>query len=266
MSEPMRRLEEEGEDVLPLQEDDGDDGSQEPPKKKRRKLFDIILLVLAILLLCGALVSAFVALRQNNEIQSETHGLVDMHSNPVIPDDSQMFDPSFSAAADEVAQITPTPDPNAAKGTVSKGGLRFTIPSLGMDVPLGAINSVDGTLNPANYTSAFWVRNMGVSYNDPSTGTVYIVMHSVRTPGFAPGNFLFSVQGQDTTLHSGDLINVGGHTYAFSDWRAVDKPDLQNQLDIWNNTPGRLVIITCLQNREHSFSETNLVITATLVS
>ncbi|MCL1841204.1 MAG: class F sortase [Propionibacteriaceae bacterium] len=264
MSDAMRRLDEgDGDDIIPMQDDESpDDGGQEPPKKKRRKVLDVLLLVLAIVLLCGALVSGYIALRDNHQLQAQTHGVTDMSGNPVIPDDSGMFDPSFSAAASEVQQITPSPTAPGAPVT----GLRFQVPSLGMNVPLGAINAVDGELNPANYTSAFWVRNMGVSYNDPSSGTVYIVMHSVRTPGFAPGNYLFSVAGQDTTLKKGDTIEVAGHTYTFTDWRAVSKPDLKNQLDIWNKTPGRLVIITCLQNREHTFSETNLVITATLTS
>ena len=257
-----RMMDDGGDELVPLQDDDSTTSDQQPPKKKRRKS-DLILLLVALLFLIGALVSAGIALRQNQDVKNETHGLVDISGNPIIPDDPDMFDPSVSAAADQVDQITPSPDSSGAGGG---GGLRFQVPSLNMNVPLGAINAVNDSLNPANYTNAFWVRNLGVSYDDPSSGTVYVVMHSARTPGYGPGNYFFNEDKQIIYLNPGDQIVVAGHTYAFQKWTSVNKPDLPGDTDLWTPTPGRLVIITCLQNPQHTESEVNLVIYAQLVS
>ena len=246
-----------GDDVLARVNDDSAGFDEQPPKKRRRVL-DILMLVASLLLLTGAVGCASIIVAPNNQTPSSSGVFTDLNGSPIVPDDSQVFDPSFSAAASQVNQITPTSD--------GGGGLRFQVPSLGMNVPLGAINAVDNSLNPANYTNAFWVRNLGVSYNDPSTGTVYVVMHSARTPGYGPGNYFFNEDTQAIKVNPGDQIEVAEHTYAFQSWSAVNKPDLPGTSSIWENTPNRLIIITCLQNPQHTESEVNLVLVATLVS
>ncbi|MCL2317259.1 MAG: class F sortase [Actinomycetia bacterium] len=246
-------------DLLPLTPVDDDPPPPPParPVKRKRRIVDTLLLLLAVLLLLGGATAGYVAYRQHADVMTESRGTVDLEGNPVIPDDPEVFESSYQSAASAVPEITPTP---------GKPGLRFKVPSQGMNVSLGAVNEVNGSINPPGYTSAYWVRNRGVGLDKAASGTVYIAMHSVRANyGKAPGNFLIDVPNQTTSLHRGDEILVGDLTYVMTESRNIDKPELAAQADIWDDTPGELIIITCLQNREHTPSTMNLVIFATLV-
>lgn len=142
---------------------------------------------------------------------------------------------------------------------------RLVVESVGLDVPLGAVDAVDGRILPPDFTSAFWVRNLGVSLADGDGGTVFVVMHSLRGGAVGPGNYLIDVEQQTSRVEPGARVLVGDVAYTVTGSELVDKTRISQNPDVWADTPGRLLLITCLQRPDGSASRENLVITATRI-
>jgi hypothetical protein len=134
---------------------------------------------------------------------------------------------------------------------------------VGLDVPLGSLDVVDHVIEPAGFTSAYWVRNLGVAPTDPASGTVFVVMHSLRGGGSAPGNALIDVGNGRARVQSGADLRVDGVDYRVVRTETVGKDDISHDSTIWANTPGRLVVITCLQRPDGRPSTENMVVEAT---
>jgi hypothetical protein len=130
-------------------------------------------------------------------------------------------------------------------------------------VPLGALNGVDGEITPPGFTSAYWVRNLGVPVSGGATGTVFIVMHSLRGGGEAPGNCLANVQTQTSRVKHGAIVEVAGVDYTVTGSELITKTTIFRDSTVWATTPNRLLLITCLEHANGSPSSDNLVITAT---
>ena len=143
-------------------------------------------------------------------------------------------------------------------------GQRLTVPSVGLNVRLGELSEADNTITPPGFDSAYLVRNLGASLEHPEQGTVYVAAHSVRGGGIGPGNYLIDVEHGTARVKPGATVQVGDHTYVVTDSKTVEKDRLPNDQAIWTNTPGRLVLITCLQLPSGAPSTDNLIITATL--
>jgi hypothetical protein len=151
----------------------------------------------------------------------------------------------------------------AQQGATDSGHGRFEIPSVGLNVPLGALNEVDGVITPPGFTSVYWVRDRGVAPNDAGHGTVFVVTHSLRDGGRAPGNYLIDVQHAKAAIPDGTTVIVDGVHYTVDGSGPIDKPQLAGDASVWANSPNRLVIITCLQVPANTESVQNMVITAT---
>jgi len=172
---------------------------------------------------------------------------VDLQGNSVIADpDSQLTDAQKNAQRVEAT------------------GGRFVVPSVGLDVPLLAMNAVDGIVAPAGYTDAYLVRNLGVAPADAATGTVYAAMHSLRNGGVGPGNYLIDVAKGQAKVADGAEIDIDGVAYRVTGSKAVPKTALPTDASIWRAEPGTLVVFTCLQVPRGTASVDNIVITATL--
>ncbi|KQY73807.1 hypothetical protein ASD13_16955 [Microbacterium sp. Root1433D1] len=154
----------------------------------------------------------------------------------------------------------------ARQDAVDAGSGRIVVPSVHLDVPLGALNEVDGVITPPGFASMYWVRNRGVAVEEAAHGTVYIVTHSLRGGGMAPGNYLFETDTGQPTLEAGDTMVVDGVEYAVESLRIVPKTQLEGDRDLWSAIPDRLVLITCLQAATDTPSVENLVIVAQRVS
>lgn len=159
-------------------------------------------------------------------------------------------------------QAEDVPAAAASASAVPDTGGQFVVESVGLDVPLGALNAVDGTVEPPGFTSAYRIRNEGVPTKDAAKGTVFVVMHSLRDGGVAPGNSLIDVEHQKAKVGKGTKIQVDGVTYVVTGSQAIEKTDLSKSSTIWADTPNRLVIITCLQRPQGGPSVDNLVIQA----
>lgn len=158
----------------------------------------------------------------------------------------------------------PTPPPAEVVAATPDDGGRLIVDSVGLDVPLGSMNEADGVIVPPGFTSAYWVRNRGVSTADAATGTVYVVMHALRGGAVGPGNYITDVENQQSKLGAGDAIDVDGTRYTVYESHLISKSELPGVQEVWADTPGRLVVITCLQHADGSPSTQNLVVTATL--
>lgn len=159
---------------------------------------------------------------------------------------------------------TPAPDVVVAMDVRSGGGSRLSVPSVHLDVPLDSLDAVDGEVTPPGFSEAYLIRNMGVDLEHRQDGTVYVVTHSVRH-GDAPGNSLIDVEKGSSQVQAGDTIQVGDATYVAERSLTVAKGDLASAPGIWDDEPGRLVLITCLQ-RESGRSLQNVVVIARQVA
>lgn len=159
-----------------------------------------------------------------------------------------------------------TPDPAVLEkmNPVDDVGDRFVVPSVGLNVPLGSLTMVDGDITPPGFTSAYTVRNLGVSPDDASDGTVFVVMHSLRGGGVGPGNALIDVDAERASVEPGAQVSIGDLTYTITGDMAITKAAIQSKASVWENTSGRLIIVTCLQRPEGGPSHENIVITAQL--
>ncbi|CCE76277.1 hypothetical protein [Clavibacter nebraskensis] len=154
----------------------------------------------------------------------------------------------------------------SADGTtpaVDSGLGRFRAPSVGLDVPLGAVDVVGGVVDPPGFSSAYRVRDLGVAPEDAATGTVFVVMHSVRGGGTGPGDLLIDDRAGSASVAHGAVIEVAGVDYGGGSSRAVPKGQLPDDAEVWADAPGRLVVITCLQRPDGSPSRDDMVIEAT---
>ncbi|MEQ6896401.1 class F sortase [Microbacterium sp. KR10-403] len=156
----------------------------------------------------------------------------------------------------------PAPAQRATMDPVDDTGARFAVPAVGLDVPLGTMTPADGQITPPGFTSAYVVRDLGVTPEAATEGTVFVVMHSLRDGAVGPGNYLIDVAEASARVHTGDEIEVGGTTYAVTGSREITKPDIADDAAVWADEPGRLVVITCLQRPGGGPSYDNVVITA----
>ncbi|MFT8988295.1 MAG: hypothetical protein ABF966_08695 [Bifidobacterium psychraerophilum] len=144
---------------------------------------------------------------------------------------------------------------------VSDTGIHLTVPSVGLDVPVGSLSEVNGQITPPGFTSAYIVRNRGAgNLQEASKHTLFVVTHSVNH-GQAPGNYLINVADGRPTVAVGEQIHLGTLKYQISGTTTILKSELGGTSSVWEDSPGRLVLITCLQ-REHGKSLKNVVITA----
>jgi len=233
-------------------EGEGEEADQAAAATKTKRKWtrsSILLLVLALALVVGALVTG------GSYLYKQIHHPVflDLNGNKVLPDDTSVYDPAYVTAADAQPDV----------------GERFKVPSVNLDVPLGSVNQVDNLINPPGYTSVYWVKNMGVSLANAENGTVYVVTHSVRAPGMAPGDFLIDQKTTTVVVPAGAEIDVADRVYKVVSSMTVSKDQLGAQTSLWAGTPGMLVLITCMQGGEYlsnGHSATNVVIIGSLVS
>jgi hypothetical protein len=155
------------------------------------------------------------------------------------------------------------PIPVASAQPIADTGSRLLVPSVKLDVPLGALNAVGGQVTPPGFTSAYVIRNMGVPIARSATGTVFVVMHALRHGGEGPGNYLTNVANGTATVAKGATVSIDGMSYSVTGWEKVSKTALAANASIWANIPNRLVMITCLEKSNGTPSTENMVIIAT---
>lgn len=139
---------------------------------------------------------------------------------------------------------------------------RLIIENLGLNSPISTMNSIDGVINPPDATSAYLLRDYGTTLNKPLKGAIYAVAHSLKS-GIGPGNYLFDWQNDKILVKEKDLIEISNLQYEVSRIDLTDKTKIGEHETIWDNEPGKLVFITCLQ-RAQGRSLKNLIVEADL--
>lgn len=140
---------------------------------------------------------------------------------------------------------------------------RLRIDAVGMDVPLAAIDRGDD-VTPPGYRAGYVLRDgpdgaAGVAGVERELeGTVVIAMHSMRT-GFAPGNYLVSDDGS-ALVPDGAEIEALDRTWRVTGSEQIPKDELPSRSDIWEERPGRLVLITCRQTGDEYTTANTVVI------
>ena len=200
----------------------------------------------------GVLLAGSLAIASNtiawgaNQVPPARAAVLDLRGHPVQADSGTVAHTTAEVA--KVQQDT---------------GQRFVVLTVGLDVALDSLGVANGNITPPGFTSAYLVRNLGTTLTHSTTGTVYVVMHSIRGGGVGPGNYLQNSKTGATSLHTGNIITVGGVDYRMASSTLVLKTQLPADRNVWANIPGRLIVITCLENADGSPSTQNLIITAT---
>jgi hypothetical protein len=112
-----------------------------------------------------------------------------------------------------------------------------------------------GLLGPARHGRA--------TLEAPGAGTIYVVAHSIRGGGIAPGNYLKDTDTETSRVKPGAAAHVGNLDYHVTSSEKITKTRLGDNQTIWSDIPNHLVVITCLEHADGSPSTDNLILTAT---
>ena len=183
----------------------------------------------------------------------------------------RVVEPAPSAAA----ATSGAPQPTEARATPSVPEARWTpasdtrlvVPSVGLDLPLLGMTPDDGTINPPLLTAGYWIEPYGapVGAAADARNTLYVAAHSAGygSDGFDP---LIAEGGEGSTLSAGDVVEVhtpsGTVPYTVTSTHRYDKDELPRASEVWEVSPGRLVLITCFQQADGREATENLVVVA----
>lgn len=204
----------------------------------------IVVALVAAIVMIGAGVIGW-----STSFAAHPQGPRDLAGNVIVPDGG--------SAAQKPADV-------GGSGVEARTGLRLEVPSVGLNVPLAEMDEVDRSITPPGFQDAYLIRNVGTSLKTPNEGTVFVAMHSIRGGGVGPGNYLVDVETGNSKVPIGSTITVGSLNYTVVSSRSISKTAVPSDQSLWKNTPGRLVLLTCVQNAAGTESKANLLITATL--
>ncbi|RBY75761.1 class F sortase [Geodermatophilus sp. TF02-6] len=178
---------------------------------------------------------------------------------------------SDPVAAAPAAPVDEPPQPTLpAEGTVlptPSSDVHVTIPAVGLDLPVLPLTPQHGVINPPTLTAAYWIEPYGdpVGSAGQADNTLYIAAHSTGTGeyGFDP---LMASDGQGSSLDPGDVVEVstprGTVDYTVERTERYGKGELPDAAEVWQASPGRLVLLTCFQRGGGRASTENLVVFA----
>ncbi|WP_058742259.1 hypothetical protein [Curtobacterium citreum] len=129
------------------------------PGRGRRLATTAALLVAGVLVVVGV-----VGIVQQGERPPATPSLPDLRGNRV----------------DAAPGLAPSPAAVRRMAVRAADGDAFRVPSVGLDVPLRSLVTVDHEVQPPTFTDAFWIRDLGTGVRTPERGTVFVAMHSLR--------------------------------------------------------------------------------------
>jgi hypothetical protein len=174
--------------------------------------------------------------------------------------------PSASASSGSRSEVPGTAPPTAARYTPSSD-VRLVVPSLGVDLPLLPMTPSGDTIDPPLLTAGYWIEPYGAPVGDAAeaTNTLYVAAHSAGygADGFDP---LIAGDGAASTLAAGDVVEVrtptGTVRYTVRSTSRYGKDELPGAEEVWEVSPGRLVLVTCFQRADGREATENLVVVA----
>lgn len=175
-----------------------------------------------------------------------------------------MQNASTSETVERVCVEPEAPDASPVDGAAP---LSVRVPVVDMDVEIEIQPPpVDGFLIPPNADIASWLDDRGTPGAD-ADDTVYLLGHSASHGGGAFDN-LVDRESLTSTLLTGDEIIVeteaGEVVYQVLSAEYYARGEVENIPKIWEDVPGRLVLVTCLFNENGERLDQNVVIYARL--
>jgi hypothetical protein len=172
-----------------------------------------------------------------------------------------------TAAPPYVEEAQPTLPPEGVVLPTPSSDVHVVVPGLELDLPVLPLTPRNGTINPPTLTAAYWLDPYGDPVGSPeqADNTLYLAAHSTGTGeyGFDP---LMEPDGGGSTLEAGDVIEVstpqGTVDYTVERTERYAKGELPGATEVWEASPGRLVLITCFQRGGGRASTENLVVFA----
>lgn len=184
-----------------------------------------------------------------------------VHPSPATPSSSLTTDLNGAT----VIPDDPISSPNQEKMSAeASSNTNISFPQQGVSFSLGEMNVIDGVITPPGFREVYRLRNLGVAPSGAQTGTVFLATHALSGKGLAPGNYLYSKNTQRPLIHAGDQIHIGSLHYVITGYQVVNKNDLGNHPEIWDNTPGGLKLITCLEKPGQKSATDNFIVSAQL--
>jgi hypothetical protein len=193
-------------------------------------------------------------------------GLADGEQPAVAPGST---DPvaAATAAPPSVEEPQPTLPPEGVVLPTPSSDVHVTVPALGMDLPVLPLTPRNGAINPPMLTAAYWLEPYGdpVGSAEQADNTLYLAAHSTGTGeyGFDP---LMESDGGGSIIGAGDVIEVstpqGTVDYTVERTERYAKGELPDATEVWESSPGRLVLLTCFQRGGGQASSENLVVFA----
>jgi hypothetical protein len=175
--------------------------------------------------------------------------------------------PSASASAGSRSERPGTAAPPTAARYTPSSEVRLVVPSLGVDLPLLPMTPSGDTIDPPLLTAGYWIEPYGAPVGDAAeaTNTLYVAAHSAGygADGFDP---LIAGDGAGSTLAAGDVVEVrtpmGTVRYTVRSSSRYGKDELPGAEEVWEVSPGRLVLVTCFQRADGREATENLVVVA----
>ncbi|WP_202565841.1 class F sortase [Agreia sp. COWG] len=184
------------------------------------------------------------------------------------PVDEQAAAVAAAVAEDAAAeQIVEEQNGGVAPQPVAGQPLRIRIPAVGLDAEVRAMGVPESReLDPPGPYRAYWISDFGVA-GAASTNTTYIAGHTYRD-GSAVFNPLLDVPQSAGAVSAGESIVVttpgGDASYTITSTELYDKSSIEQQTELWQQVPGRLVVVTCFQYNGGTSSTQNFVVYAQL--
>jgi hypothetical protein len=174
---------------------------------------------------------------------------------------------AVTAAPPHVEEAQPTLPPEGVALPTPSSDVHVAIPALDLDLPVLPLSPRNGAINPPTLTAAYWLDPYGdpVGSAEQADNTLYLAAHStgIGDYGFDP---LMESDGGGSTLEAGDVIEVstpqGTVDYTVERTERYAKGELPGATEVWEASPGRLVLITCFQRGGGRASTENLVVFA----
>ncbi|WP_324276670.1 class F sortase [Blastococcus brunescens] len=145
--------------------------------------------------------------------------------------------------------------------------MHLVIPSVGLELPLLGLTPRGGVIDPPLLTAGYWIEPYGAPVGSPeqADNTLYVAAHSAGDgdDGFDP---LLTADHGAVALAAGDAVEVrtpdGTVTYTVERTQRYGKRALAGAAEVWEASPGRLVLITCFQRADGRTPTENLVVFA----
>lgn len=145
----------------------------------------------------------------------------------------------------------------------------LSIPAIGFAAPVAPLAiGAASVLDPPTAEDVFWLTDFGAP-GAGSDNTVFLIGHT-SADGRAVFDPLVDRAAGTTTALPGDevLVETAGGTVAYEivATERHDKTALAELASVWENVPGRLVIITCLFQADRDLAPDNIVVFARAVA